>query len=66
MTPEDIKTLREHTEMTQVQMAQLFRVPPTDVMAWENGTLEPDSDELALLERLQASGSTKKRYKFNK
>jgi DNA-binding transcriptional regulator YiaG len=66
MTPEDIKTLREHTEMTQVQMAQLFRVPPKDVMAWENGTLEPDSDELALLERLQASGSTKKRYKFNK
>jgi DNA-binding transcriptional regulator YiaG len=52
--------------MTQIQMAQLFRVPPTDVMAWENGTLEPDSDELALLERLQASGSTKKRYKFNK
>jgi len=66
MTPEDIKTLREHTEMTQVQMAQLFRVPPTDVMAWENGTLEPDSDELALLERLRTSGSTKKRYKFNK
>ncbi len=66
MTPEDIKTLREHTEMTQVQMAQLFRVPPTDVMAWENGTLEPDSDELVLLERLQASGATKTRYKFNK
>ena len=66
MTPEDIKTLREHTEMTQVQMAQLFRVPPTDVIAWENGTLEPDREELAMLERLQASGTTKKRYKFNK
>jgi DNA-binding transcriptional regulator YiaG len=66
MTPEDIKELREHTQMTQVQMAQLFRVPPTDVMAWENGTLEPDSEELALLERLKASGSTKKRYKFNR
>lgn len=66
MTAEEIKTLREHTEMTQVQMAQLFRVPPTDVMAWENGTLEPDSEELALLERLKASGATKTRYKFNK
>jgi DNA-binding transcriptional regulator YiaG len=66
MTPEDIKTLREHTEMTQVQMAQLLRVSPTDVMAWENGTLEPDSQELAMLERLMASGATKKRYKFNK
>jgi DNA-binding transcriptional regulator YiaG len=66
MTPEEIKVLREHTEMTQVQMAQLFRVPPTEVMAWENGTLEPDSEELALLERLKASGATKTRYKFNK
>ncbi len=66
MSPEDIKALREHTEMTQVQMAQLFRVPPTDVMAWENGTLEPDHEEIAMLERLQASGATKKRYKFNK
>ena len=66
MTPEDIKELREHTQMTQVQMAQLFRVPPTDVMAWEDGTLEPDSEELAMLERLKASGSTKKRYKFNR
>ena len=66
MTPEDIKTLREHTQMTQVQMAQLLRVPPTDVMAWENGALEPDSEELAMLERLKASGSTKKRFKFNK
>jgi DNA-binding transcriptional regulator YiaG len=66
MTPEEIKALREHTEMTQVQMAQLFRVPPTEVMAWENGTLEPDSEELALLERLKASGATKTRYKFNK
>ncbi len=66
MTPEEIKTLREHTEMTQVQMAQLFRVPPTDVIAWEDGTLEPDSEELSMLERLKASGATKKRYKFNK
>jgi DNA-binding transcriptional regulator YiaG len=66
MTPEEIKALREHTEMTQVQMAQLFRVSPTDVMAWENGTLEPDREELALLERLRASGTTKTRYKFNK
>ena len=66
MTPEDIKTLREDTEMTQVQMAQLFRVPPTDVMAWENGSLEPDDEELALLERLKMSGAKKKRYKFNK
>ncbi len=52
--------------MTQVQMAQLFRIPPTDVMGWENGTLEPDSEESALLERLKTSGATKKRYKFNK
>jgi DNA-binding transcriptional regulator YiaG len=66
MTPEDIKTLREHTEMTQIQMAQLFRVPPTEVIAWENGTLEPDDEELAMLERLQASGATKTRYKFNR
>jgi DNA-binding transcriptional regulator YiaG len=47
-------------------MAQLFRVPPTDVIAWENGTLEPDDEELAMLERLQASGATKTRYKFNR
>jgi DNA-binding transcriptional regulator YiaG len=66
MTPEDIKTLREHTQMTQVQMAQLFRIPPTDVMAWENGTLEPTREELAMLTRLKESGATKKRYKFNR
>jgi DNA-binding transcriptional regulator YiaG len=66
MTPEDIKILREHTGMTQVQMAQLFRVPPTDVMAWENGTLEPDREELTMLERLQVSGATKTRFKFNR
>ncbi len=66
MTPEEITTLREHTEMTQVQMAQLFRVPPTDVRGWENGTLEPDEEELGMLERLKASGARKTRYKFNK
>jgi DNA-binding transcriptional regulator YiaG len=66
MTPEDIKALREHTEMTQVQMAQLFRVPLTAVIGWENGTLEPDREELAMLERLQASGATKTRFKFNR
>ena len=42
LTPEEIKTLREYTEMTQVQMAQLFRVRPSDVIAWENGDLQPD------------------------
>ena len=44
LTPEEIRALREHTEMTQIQMAQLFRVRPADVMAWENGTLTPDTD----------------------
>ena len=46
MTPEEIQALREHTEMTHVQMAQLFRVRPADVIAWENGELEPDEEEL--------------------
>ena len=45
LTPDEIRALREYTEMTQVQMAQLFRVRPADVIAWENGTLEPDTDQ---------------------
>jgi DNA-binding transcriptional regulator YiaG len=65
LTPEEIKALREYTEMTQVQMAQLFRVRPADVMAWENGTLEPDDEQMANLERLRASGAKKTRFKFN-
>jgi len=65
LTPEDIRALREYTEMTQIQMAQLFRVRPADVIAWENGTLEPDTDQMAQLERLQASGAKKMRFKFN-
>jgi DNA-binding transcriptional regulator YiaG len=65
LTPEEIKTLREHTEMTQVEMAQLFRVRPADVKAWENGTLEPDEEQLARLERLRDSGTKKTRFKFN-
>lgn len=65
LTPEQIKALREHTEMTQVQMAQLFRVRPADVVAWENGTLEPDAEQQENLARLQASGTKKERFKFN-
>jgi DNA-binding transcriptional regulator YiaG len=65
LTPEEIKALREYTEMTQVQMAQLFRVRPADVMAWENGTLEPDDEQMANLERLRVSGAKKTRFKFN-
>jgi DNA-binding transcriptional regulator YiaG len=34
LTPAEIKALREFTEMTQVQMAQLFRVLPAEVVAW--------------------------------
>ncbi len=33
LTPEEIRALREHTEMTQIQMAQLFRVRPADVIS---------------------------------
>jgi ribosome-binding protein aMBF1 (putative translation factor) len=51
--------------MTHVQMAQLFRVRPADVIAWENGTLEPDTDQMAQLERLQKSRAKKTRFKFN-
>jgi len=64
-TPDEIRTLREYTEMTQVQMAQLFRVRPADVIAWENGTLEPDTNQMAQLERLQNSKAKKMRFKFN-
>ncbi len=65
MTPEEIRALREHTEMTQIQMAQLFRVRPAEITAWENGTLEPDTEQTENLERLRASGHKKTRYKFN-
>ena len=65
LTPEQIKTLREHTEMTQVQMAQLFRVRPSDVIAWENGALQPDEEQMENLERLRDSGTKKMRFKFN-
>ena len=65
LTPDEIRALREYTEMTQVQMAQLFRVRPADVIAWENGTLEPDTGQMAQLERLQRSRAKKMRFKFN-
>ena len=65
LTPEEIRALREHTEMTRIQMAQLFRVRPADVIAWENGTLEPDVEQMANLERLQTSKAKKTRFKFN-
>ena len=65
LTPEEIRALREYTEMTQIQMAQLFRVRPADVIAWENGTLEPEEEQMANLERLQASRAKKMRFKFN-
>jgi DNA-binding transcriptional regulator YiaG len=65
LTPEEIKALRETTEMTHIQMAQLFRVRPADVIAWETGDLEPDEDQMEKLERLQASGAKKIRFKFN-
>jgi DNA-binding transcriptional regulator YiaG len=65
LTPEEIRALREYTEMTQIQMAQLFRVRPADVIAWENGTLTPDTDQIAKLERLHTSRAKKMRFKFN-
>ena len=65
LTSDEIRALREYTEMTQVQMAQLFRVRPADVIAWENGTLEPDADQMDQLERLQRSRAKKMRFKFN-
>ena len=65
LTPEEIRVLREHTEMTRIQMAQLFRVRPADVIAWENGALAPDAEQMANLERLQTSRAKKTRFKFN-
>jgi DNA-binding transcriptional regulator YiaG len=65
LTPDEIRALREYTEMTQVQMAQLLRVRPADVIAWENGTLEPEANQIAQLERLQRSRAKKMRFKFN-
>ncbi len=65
MTPEEIKALRESTEMTPVQMAQLFRVRPSEVLAWEEGTLTPDDEQMELLEKLRASKAKKIRFKFN-
>lgn len=65
LTPEEIKSLREHTEMSHIQMAQLFRVRPADVIAWEEGVLEPDEEQMENLERLQVSGAKKMRFKFN-
>lgn len=65
LTPEEIRTLREQTDMTQIQMAQLFRVRPAEVIGWENGTLEPDGVQLQKLERLRESKAKKMRFKFN-
>jgi DNA-binding transcriptional regulator YiaG len=65
LTSDEIRALREYTEMTQVQMAQLLRVRPADVIAWENGALEPDADQMDQLERLQRSRAKKMRFKFN-
>ena len=65
LTPDEIRALREYTEMTQVQMAQLLRVRPADVIAWENGTLEPEANQMTQLERLQRAGAKKMRFKFN-
>jgi DNA-binding transcriptional regulator YiaG len=64
LTPEEITDLREYTEMTQIQMAQLFRVRPSEVIAWENGSLEPDAEQMEKLERLLASHAKKERFKF--
>lgn len=66
LTPAEITAIRENTEMSQIQMAQLFRVRPADVAAWEDGTLEPDDEQLERLERLQASKAKKMRFKFNR
>ena len=65
LTPDEIRALREYTEMTQVQMAQLFRVRPADVIAWENGILQPDTEQMTQLKRLQKSRAKKTRFKFN-
>ncbi|GIX48365.1 MAG: hypothetical protein KatS3mg131_2576 [Candidatus Tectimicrobiota bacterium] len=65
LTPEEIKALREYTGMTQVQMAQLFRVRPAIVAAWETGELVPDEEQMEKLERLRASKAKKITFKFN-
>lgn len=65
LTPEEIRFLREHTEMSQVQMAQLFRVRPSEVIAWESGEREPDPEQEERLLRLRESGAKKMRFKFN-
>jgi DNA-binding transcriptional regulator YiaG len=65
LTPEEIRSLREYTEMTQIQMAQLFRVRPSEVMAWESGEREPDEEQEEQLKRLRDSGEKKIRFKFN-
>ena len=46
-------------------LAQLFRVRPSDVIAWENGHLQPDEEQMENLERLRDSGAKKMRFKFN-
>lgn len=65
LTPEEIRSLREYTEMTQIQMAQLLRVRPSEVIAWETGELEPDAEQEARLHRLRDAGVRKLRFKFN-
>ncbi len=65
LTPEEIKALREYTGMTHVQMAQLFRVRPAVVMAWESGELVPDDEQMQKLEHLRASKAKKVTFKFN-
>lgn len=64
-TPEEIRLLREYTEMSQIQMAQLFRVRPSEIIAWENGEREPDAEQEERLQRLRDSGAKKMRFKFN-
>jgi DNA-binding transcriptional regulator YiaG len=65
LTPEEIRSLREYTEMTQIQMAQLLRVRPSEVIAWETGELAPDAEQEDRLLRLRESGVKKLRFKFN-
>jgi DNA-binding transcriptional regulator YiaG len=65
LSAEEIQAIRVYTEMTPIQMAQLLRVRPADVIAWENGTLEPSEEQIEKLQRLQASGTKKTRFKFN-
>jgi hypothetical protein len=51
--------------MTQIQMAQLLRVRPSEVIAWETGELAPDAEQEDRLLRLRESGVKKLRFKFN-